>query len=132
MEVRPRGGGWHDVFLPDAVYAIARWLTVVVLVALPVLSLRCRLRRPRAAAALLILSGIGLTLMATTLSIRHAALVHPYGRFALPWLGLALLPMVARARSGRDRSARLVLRGAVLFHLWASFVVVGLRYALGG
>jgi hypothetical protein len=82
-------------------------------------------------AALLLLAGIGLTLMAITLSIRHAALVHPHGRFVLPWLGLALLPVIARSRTGRDRVARLVLRVAVLFHVWASLVVVGLRYALG-
>ena len=124
-------GGWHDVFLPDAVYAIARWLAVPVLLSLPVLSLRCRLHRPRIAAALLLLAGIGLTLMATTLSIRHAALLHPHGRFVLPWLGLALLPVIARSRWGRDGVARLILRGAVLFHVWASLVVVGLRYALG-
>jgi hypothetical protein len=124
-------GGWHDVFLPDSVYAIARWLTVLVVVALPVLSLRCRLRRSRVATALLLLAGIGLTLMAITLSIRHAALVHPHGRFVLPWLGLALLPVIARSRAGRDRVARLVLRAAVLFHVWVSLVVVGLRYALG-
>lgn len=124
-------GGWHDVFLPDAVYAVARWSTVALLVALPVLSLRCRLRRPRVAAALLLLAGVGCTLMAASLAIRHAAMLHPYGRFALPWLGLALLPVVARVRAGRDDVARLVLRCAVLFHLWASFVVVGLRYALG-
>jgi hypothetical protein len=124
-------GGWHDVFFPDAVYAVARWLAVAVLLALPILSLRCRLRRPRIAAALLLLAGIGLTLMATSLALRHAAFAHPHGRFALPWLALALLPVVARVRSGDDRVPRLVLRGAVLFHVWASFVVVGLRYALG-
>lgn len=101
------------------------------LVALPVLSLRCRGGRPHVAAALLLLAGVGLTLMATSLALRHAAGVHPHGRFALPWLGLALLPVVARVRSGSDRVPRLVLRGAVLFHLWASFVVVGLRYAIG-
>ena len=125
-------GGWHDVFLPDAVYALARWLTVALLVSLPMLSLRCRVRRPRLAEALLLLAGIGGTLIAASLSLRHAALLHPYGRFALPWLGLAALPVIARVRRGRDDGARLVLRCAVLFHLWTSFVVVGLRYALGG
>jgi len=125
-------GGWHDVFLPDVLYALGRWLVVVLLVSMPVLSLRCRLRRPRVAAALLLLAGIGGTLMATSLAVRHAAMLHPFGRFALPWLGLVALPAIARVRSGRDRIARLVLRGAVLLHLWASFVVVGLRYALGG
>jgi hypothetical protein len=125
-------GGWHDVFLPDVLYAVARWLAVAVVVALPVLSLRCRVRRPRVAAALLLLAGIGGTLMATSLAIRHAASLHPYGRFALPWLGLALLPVIARVRVGRDEVARLVLRVAVLLHLWVSFVVVGLRYGLGG
>lgn len=124
-------GGWHDVFLPDGLYAGARWLTVAVLVSLPVLSLRSRLRRPSVAASLLVLAGIGATLMATSLAIRHAAMLHPYGRFALPWLGLLLLPTIARVRAGRDHVARLVLRAAVLLHLWASFVVVGLRYALG-
>jgi hypothetical protein len=69
--------------------------------------------------------------MAASLAIRHASLIHPHGRFALPWLALALLPVIARVRSGRDTIARALLRGAVLFHLWASFVVVGLRYALG-
>jgi hypothetical protein len=69
--------------------------------------------------------------MAASLAIRHAAIVHPHGRFALPWLALAALPSIARVRAGRDEIARAVLRGAVLFHLWASFVVVGLRYALG-
>ena len=125
-------GGWHDVFLPDGLYAVARWLTVAVLVSLPVLSLRVRLRRPRVAAALLVLAGIGATLMATSLAIRHAAMLHPFGRFALPWLAVVMLPTIARVRAGRDRVARLVLRAAVLLHLWASFVVVGLRYALGG
>jgi hypothetical protein len=124
-------GGWHDVFLPDAIYALARWLTVAVLVSLPMLSLRCRVRHPRPAEALLLLAGIGGTLIAASLSLRHAALVHPYGRFALPWLALVVLPALARVRAGRDQIARLVLRCAVLLHLWASFVVVGLRYALG-
>jgi hypothetical protein len=124
-------GGWHDVFFPPVVYALARWLTVAAVVSLPVLSLRCRLRRPHTAAALLLLAGIGCTLMAASLAIRHASLVHPTGRFALPWLALALLPLIARARSGRDAIARALLRATVLFHLWASFVVVGLRYALG-
>lgn len=124
-------GGWHDVFLPDAIYALARWLTVAVLVSLPMLSLRCRVRRPRPAEALLLLAGIAGTLIAASLSLRHAALVHPYGRFALPWLALVVLPALARVRAGRDQIARLVLRCAVLLHLWASFVVVGLRYALG-
>lgn len=124
-------GGWHDVFFPDAVYALARWLAVAVAVALPLLSLRCRVHRPRVAAALLVLAGIGLTLMAASLAVRHSAFVHPHGRFVLPWLGLALLPVIARVCAGRDDVARLVLRLAVLFHLWASFVVVGLRYAVG-
>ena len=123
-------GGWHDVLFPDAVYAVARWLTVRALVSLPVLSLRCRLRRPRVAAALLLLAGIGVTLMATSLAIRHAPASIRTG--------------ASRCRGSRSRccrwsracapaaiASRLVLRGAVLFHLWASFVVVGLRYALG-
>ena len=124
--------GWHDVPYPDAMYAVLRWASVVFLIALPILTARARTEQPRAATALLLLSGTALSLASLTVALRHAALIHPHGRFLMPWLPLIVLPQLARVDGEfLGRFLPLLVRAAVLLQLFASLTLVGSRYALG-
>lgn len=124
--------GYADVAYPAAVYALARWLCVGVFLALPVLSVRFTTKRPAASAQLLVLSGLALTFCVVTNSIRHLQPALPWGRFILPLLPLAALPVLARTESATSaRRAAWVFAGGVVLHLWTSIAVLGSRYAVG-
>jgi hypothetical protein len=88
-------GGWHDLFLPDGLYAVARWLLVAVVVLFPLLVAPGVSERPRRAAALLLVSGTAASLCVVTLTLRYLQPGNPWGRFVLPWLPLTLVPPVA-------------------------------------
>jgi len=124
--------GWHDVFYPDAVYAALRWAATALAISFPVLALPFVERRPRAAGLLLLVSGAGAACCAATFVVRYAAPTVPYGRFLLPALPLALLPVLALLeRPSRGRWMRLALFGAAALQVWTAIVVIGARYAFG-
>jgi hypothetical protein len=121
--------GWHDVLYPDVVYALARWAAVALAIALPVLSVRFTVERPARSALLLVVSGLALSLVTASLLSRHAAMIHPYGRFAMPWLPLVALPALSRLQApGRERAWRLVLAAGALLQVWTAIALVGARY----
>jgi len=121
--------GWHDTFYPEAIYAAARWALVLFLIALPVLGVETATARPRAAAALILVAGIGAALAVATLLARHAMTIHPHGRFTLPYLPLVALPVLVLIATPRRRSAlRLALRCGVALNAWTAIAVLGTRY----
>jgi hypothetical protein len=124
--------GYADVSYPDAVYALARWACVALFLALPVLSVRFTTRRPVASAQLLLVSGFALSVCVVTNSIRHLQPALPWGRFLLPLLPLAALPVLVRTEApGRERAAAWLLAAAVVLHLWTSVALLPSRYAVG-
>lgn len=123
--------GWHDAFYPEAVYALARWGSTLLLIALPVLAHDFAVTRPRATAALLAVAGASGSLAVVTLLARHAMSVHPHGRFVLPYLALVALPvLVTIATPGRRRALRVALGCAVALNVWTAIAVLGARYLL--
>lgn len=123
--------GWHDVYYPEAVYAAARWGLTLFLIALPLLGRGFAVARPKPTVALLALAGIGGSLAAATLLARHAMSVHPHGRFALPYVALVALPVLALvATRPRRRSLRIALRCAVALNVWTAIALLGARYYL--
>jgi hypothetical protein len=124
--------GWHDAFYPPVVYAVARWSLVVAFLALPVLSVRFAVERAGASAALVLLSGIGVAFCLVSELIRQVNMVHPVGRYLMPWLTLAALPLLARVQApGRERWLRLLVRFGVALEVWTTIAIVGGRYAFG-
>ncbi len=124
--------GWHDVTYPDVLHASLRWASLALLLALPILSARRHAERPDEAAALLVVAGAAASLAALTLALRHGALVHPQGRFVMPWLVLIVLPLLARIDPARlERSLVPLIRVSALFQVFAALALVGGRYALG-
>lgn len=125
--------GWHDAFYPEAVYALARWAFVALLVALPVLTIEFAHRRPKDAGLLVLVSGAALSLSAASLIVRHAMSVHPHGRFVLPYLPLVALPILVQlATPARHRTLILAVRCGVALDVWAAVAVLGARYAIPG
>ncbi len=125
-------GGWHDVAYPDALHAVLRWASVALLIALPILSARRRAERPAEAACLLVLAGAATSLAALTLALRHGALVHPQGRFVMPWLVLIVLPLLARIDvSSPERILVPLIRASALIQIFAALALLGGRYAVG-
>ncbi|MGA7990490.1 MAG: hypothetical protein WCC53_03570, partial [Thermoanaerobaculia bacterium] len=124
--------GWHDAFYPDGVYALARWGFVAFLVSFPVLASPFLSKRPAAARALLLASGGALGCGAATFALRYLGPTAPYGRFVLPLVALAALPLFAMLEaSGRERWGRAALFVAAAFQLWTALAVIGARYAFG-
>jgi hypothetical protein len=125
--------GWHDVFYPDAVYAFARWGFVALLVSFPFLAAPFLRRRPAAACALLLVSGAAVGCGAVTFTLRFFAPTVPYGRFVLPLVALAALPLLAMLEAdGRERWGRAALLASAAIEVWTAIVVLGARYAYGG
>ncbi len=125
-------GGWHDVFLPDAVYASSRWLAVAALVLLPSFATASFRERPVALAGLLVLAGFAASLGFATLTIRYLAPSTPWARFMLPWFPFILAPLLIPVVSERRVPAvRTILLLGVLFHFWTAIVLVGTRYVFG-
>jgi len=125
--------GWHDTFYPEAVYALARWGFVSILVALPVLTVEFAHRRPQAASVLLLASGAGLSLCAASLLVRHAMSVHPHGRFILPYLPLVALPVLAQLVTPAHRRALIfAVSCGVALNVWTAVAVLGARYSIPG
>lgn len=124
--------GWHDAFYPDWLYALARWLCVGLFVALPFLCARFITERPRSSALLLLTSGIALSCCVVTEILRYLAPSNPFGRFILPYLPMAALPVLAQMEApGRQRQCRLAVGAAVGLQAWTAIVVIGGRYVLG-
>jgi len=124
-------GGWHDVPFSNGVYAVARWLTVAGIIALPIASVRLHVARPRQSVMLLLISGTAATVGMVGLVLRHHNLQHPQARYLLPLLPLILLPLLVRARHGFPRSlARSFVGALALLQIWFSIEVVGARYVL--
>jgi hypothetical protein len=124
--------GWHDAFYPDWLYALARWLCVGLFVALPFLCARFITERPRSSALLLLTSGIALSCCVVTEILRYLEPSNPWGRFILPYLPMAALPVLAQMEApGRQRQCRLAVAAAVGLQVWTAVVVIGGRYGLG-
>lgn len=124
--------GWHDAFYPPIVYAMARWSLVGLFLCLPALSVRFAVERPYASAGLLLMSGIGVSLSLTSELLRQVNVVHPVGRYLMPWLTLAALPALVRLEApGREPWLRLAVRLGVALEVWTAIAVVGARYAFG-
>jgi hypothetical protein len=124
--------GWHDTFYPDAVYALARWGFVALLVALPFLAASFLGERPRAARALLLVSGTALGCGFVSLTLRYLATTVPWGRFVLPLVSLVAFPVLAMLEApGRDRILRAALLAAAALQVWTALAVLGARYAFG-
>ena len=125
-------GGWHDVLLPDVIYASSRWLVVAALVLLPSFALASFRERPASLAGLLALAGFAASLSVVTLTIRYLAPGTPWARFMLPWLPLILTPLLIPVASERgSRAVRTSLFLGILLHLWTAIVLVGTRYLFG-
>lgn len=124
--------GYADVAYPSAVYALARWLCVGLFLALPVLSVRFTSKRPVPSAQLLAIAGFALSACVVSNSIRHLQPALPWGRFILPLLALAALPVLVRTETATSaRRAEWVLAAGVVLHLWTSIALLGSRYAVG-
>ena len=66
-----------------------------------------------------------------TLLARHAMMVHPHGRFALPYLALIALPLLTLlATPERRRALRVALLCGVALNVWTAIVVLGARYTI--
>ncbi len=120
--------GYADVSYPMLVYAVARWAFVLFLVALPALSWAYTQRDWKRSALLLSLTGAALAVCVVTNSLRYFALTNPWGRFVLPAVPLAALPLLIRASALR---ARPWVAALTALHLWTALVLLGGRYALG-
>lgn len=70
-------GGWHDILLPDAIYASSRWLVVAALILLPSFAIASFRERPVPLAGLLALAGFAASLSFVTLTIRYLAPGNP-------------------------------------------------------
>jgi hypothetical protein len=123
--------GWHDTYYPEAVYAVARWVFVALLISLPVLTLSFARRRPDAATVLVLVCGAGLAFCVASLLVRHAMTVHPHGRFILPWLPLVTSPLLALLATQRRRRALVfAARALAALDVWTAVAVLGTRYVL--
>jgi len=125
-------GGWHDLFLSDGLYAVARWLIVAAVVLSPLLVARGVSERPQRVLALLLVSGTAASLCVVTLTLRYLQPGNPWGRFVLPWLPLLIVPILAISPEERtQRVLPAVLGVGVLLGLWISIALTGMRYFLG-
>jgi hypothetical protein len=125
-------GGWHDVFLPNAIYASGRWLAVAALVLLPGFAIPSVRERPASLAGLLALAGFAASLGFVTLTIRYLVPGNPWARFMLPWLPLVLTPLLIPVAWERGlRAVRTLLFLGILLHLWTAIALVGARYLFG-
>ncbi len=125
--------GWHDAFYPDAIYALARWGFVVLLVSFPLLAAPFLRKRPASASALFLVSGSALGCGTLTFTLRYLAPTVPYGRFVLPLAALAAFPLLVMLEAdSRERWGRTALLAAAAFQVWTAIVVLGARYAYGG
>jgi len=125
-------GGWHDLFLPDALYAVARWLLVAVIVLFPLFAARAISERPQRVAALLLVSGTAASFCVATLILRYLQPGNPWGRFVLPWLPLLVAPLFSIAFEEHDRPlSNAALRIGALLSLWLTVVPTGARFVLG-
>jgi hypothetical protein len=130
--------GWADVFYPDALYALSRWVCVGLFLALPVLSWRFTRRSPGRSAFLLVAAGCALTACVVTNSLRFFLPSNPWGRFILPAFPLVAVPLLARAalaanaeHAERPTLWRLAVALFVALHVWTSIALIGSRYAVG-
>lgn len=124
--------GSGDVWYPALVYALARWASVALFVALPFLSARFTAKRPMTSPLLLVLSGYALAACVVTNSLRYLSPSNPWGRFILPLLPLAALPVLARVTDqGRERALAIALRAFVILHLWTALTLLPTRYSVG-
>ncbi len=124
--------GWHDGFYPDWLYALCRWLCVGLFLALPFLCARFIADRPRSSALLLVISGMTLSFCVVTVTLRYLEPTNPWGRFLLPFLPLAALPVLIQVEAPRrERTIRLVLAAGVVLQIWTAMAVLGSRYFFG-
>lgn len=124
--------GWHDSFYPDWLYALARWACVGLFLALPVLSARFVAGRPRTSAFLILVSGIAVSFCFATETLRYLEPANPWGRFLLPFLPLAALPILVQTEApARERALRLGVAVGAGLHVWTALVVLGSRYTVG-
>ncbi|MEO6324026.1 MAG: hypothetical protein ABIT01_02215 [Thermoanaerobaculia bacterium] len=125
-------GGWHDLPLPDGLYAVGRWLAVAALVVLPVLAIASFRERPKTLGRLLTLSGLAASLGFLTLTLRYLAPGNPFARFMLPWFPLLLTPLLLPLFGPRGfRALGTTLLVGVLLHLWIVVDLIGTRYLFG-
>ncbi|HEX7580818.1 MAG TPA: hypothetical protein VF580_12540, partial [Thermoanaerobaculia bacterium] len=127
--------GWLDTHYPDWVYAVARWLAVALIVALPVITRPFREKQPFIAFQLFLLFGFGLSLVSTPMILRMAAVTPfdiPSSRFALPMIPIALLPLFVQVEApGRSRVLCAAFLALVALNVWTAITVLGARYYFG-
>jgi hypothetical protein len=124
-------GGWHDLFLPDWLYAVWRWLSVLALLLVPVAAARWLRERRPGLPGLVGTAALGLTLCVATEIVRYVSPGNPWGRFALPWYPLILVPLGTLLFTGSRRGAgEWFIRLGALLLLWVSITLTGMRYAL--
>jgi hypothetical protein len=123
--------GYADVSYPEAIYAFARWACVGLFLALPVLSWRFTQRDPGRSALLLIAAGYLISVCVVTNSLRFFAPTNPWGRFILPLVPLAALPLLIRIEEPRRSLRPHAILVAVLLHLWTAIALLGTRYSVG-
>ncbi|MFI5181869.1 MAG: hypothetical protein ACHQPI_10795 [Thermoanaerobaculia bacterium] len=124
-------GGWHDLFLPDAVYALWRWIFIALLVLLPVAAVKWIPETNKAVKGLLLMAGLGASLCVATYTLRYLSPANPWGRFVLPWLSFLLCPIVVLLTRAFARSLGFFIRLLVLLEIWIAVALVGSRYGLG-
>lgn len=124
--------GNTEVAYPEVLYALARWACVGLFLALPVLSWRFTQKSPGRSAVLLVASGYAISACVATNSLRYFVPTNPWGRFILPALSLAALPILARAAGpDREHALRVAVGVFVALHLWTAIALLGSRYAVG-
>lgn len=122
--------GLSDTWYPDLVYAVAKWSCVALFLSLPVLCRRFQRERPWTSAALLVTSGLAISLAFVTNTLRYFQPSNPWGRFILPWVPLAVLPAVTRIdwTPPREAALRWIFLGAIAFHVWTAISMIGSRF----
>jgi hypothetical protein len=125
--------GWLDTHYPDWVYAVARWLAVALIVALPVVTRPFREKQPLIAFRLFLLFGFSLSLMSLSMVIRIiSSLEILSSRFVLPLVPVALLPLFVQVEApGRSRVLCAAFLALVALNVWTAITVLGARYYFG-
>lgn len=126
--------GWLDTYYPDWVYAIARWLSIALLVALPVLTKPFREERRATAIRLFLIFGAGLSIVSAPALFRMLpnSQIFPSSRFVLPLVPVAFLPLLVQVEApGRSKVLAALFHALVALNVWTAIRVLGARYYLG-
>jgi hypothetical protein len=79
-----------------------------------------------------LISGAVVSFCVISETMRYLGPANPWGRFILPYLPLAALPVLFQIEPpGRERFLRGAVGVGVALHIWTAILVLGARYALG-